>query len=1344
MKKATLLFGLVYCFFYGNAQAPNWLWAKSAGGTGGDGGSRITTDGNGNIYATGDFSDSSIVFGSFTLTNTNKDTADFFIVKYDANGNVLWAKSAGGTQTDKGQSISTDANGNVYVIGNYESSSITFGSYTLVNKGNSWDIFAVKYDSNGNVLWAKSAGGTTWDWGNSLATDNNGNLYLTGYFTSPSIAFSNDTLPSGFFLIKFDSNGNELWGKSVGSYYDYGLDVTTDNNGNVYVSGTFWSTVIIFGIDTLQNTSGNQYDAFVVKYDSNGNVLWARSAGALYNDGGNGIMTDNTGNVYVTGYYSGSSIIFGSDTLQLTSYGYMYYDFFVVKYASNGNVLWAKSAGGPTGGMDYEVGYDISVDGGGNAYSTGHFTGPYIIFENDTLSNGINPGYFNVFTVKYDSSGNFIWSQCATSASGISGINNGGNGISTDNNGYTYITGSFLGPDIVFGNDTLLNAGYTDFFIAKLESSSPCNITLALSKTDATCTGCNDGTATVTPNGGTTPYTYLWNNSATTSAITGLFAGTYSVTVADAAACTKTDAIAVNQPGCNITLSLSKIDATCNGCNDGTASVIPSGGIAPYSYLWSNGKTTQTITGLLAGTYSVTVTDAAACTKSGSISVNQPGSTPSNIIVNNVILNNTAFLNPKLLWSGTTSQTASTIKICADASTATHISFVNNTGINSNNIKFWIASDPSGINSDVSGQFINYVVSGYTITAEYAHPKYLQSTYAPLRSDNIQIVDYTNSSPAIFTIPIEIYRAPVIMVHGLWGDYMSFLDMKNYLDASGYYPFGSINQSLLILNADYSATNANYFYDNRNVVPSNINTILNIARTQNFSAGKVDVIGHSMGGLLSRYYLQSPAYQQKKDIHKLITINTPHSGSQFGNLLTNTTNGAAIAAQAVAEPIANSCFNSSIYNGAVNDLAINSPAMNYLNTSTLNNGIVPTHAIITECTTVNDNAYYLMLAAAAPPIQMSTSAFFDYMFYNDPNDLVVSALSQSGGLPSSATNTLQNQMHIGSPANLNVMNEVINAINTNPADASYFAQSGFSPASLNSHFKLANDTSTFNLQSGSIAITYPAPNQNFNTGDLIPVNITSSNGINRTILQAINLQSNAFLKDTVLSNGIINYVVPANAFGKVKIIALGYDPNNLIDYDTLTINVNLTAALDSLKSYPDTIHVQVNNIAPINLVGYFSNGYSYNISHASGIQYQLANPGVASYYNSNLIRGNQIGITSVLATYLSYSKTIPVVVSPQDTTIHLSTGIDSPQTNNNSSIPLIIYPNPSIGTFTLEFEAAVTATIKVINVFGEIIYTTHFKNASRKEINLRNIATGIYFVQIKTGDKLLNKKIIIQ
>ena len=433
------------------------------------------TDASGNVFVTGKFNCSSITFGTTTLTNngppetlTSFGTFDMYIVKYDKDGNVKWAKSAGGTNDDIGFSIVTDGSGNVYVTGSFGSSTITFGTIVLTKAASGTnDGFIVKYDPAGNVVWAQRAGGILYDNFSKLVTDGSGNVYATGSFASSSITLGTITLinpspGSGIpFFVKYDPSGNALWAW-VWPVGVYSRDIALDGSGNLYYMGTFTTSTITFGTTTLTNSgSAGSSDIFIVKYGIEGNVLWAKSAGGSANDVGYGIATDGSGNIYVTGSFLSSIITFGGIGLTISKSGTE--DMFIVKYDPSGTALWARKAGGTS----VNRGYDITTDGSGNAYVTGTFVNYPIIFGTKTLPNG---GAYDMFIVKYDASGNVPW---AKSAGGI--YNEMGLGIATDVSGNVFVTGYFTSPKITFGTITLTNtngtnpSGYQDMFITKYD-----------------------------------------------------------------------------------------------------------------------------------------------------------------------------------------------------------------------------------------------------------------------------------------------------------------------------------------------------------------------------------------------------------------------------------------------------------------------------------------------------------------------------------------------------------------------------------------------------------------------------------------------------------------------------------------------------------------------------------------------------------------------------------------------------------------------------------------------------------------------------------------------------------
>ena len=152
---------------------------------------------------------------------------------------------------------------------------------------------------------------------------------------------------------------------------------------------------------------------------------------------------------------------------------------------------------------------------------------------------------------------------------------------------------------------------------------SSTNITVNVSGTDATCNGGSDGTATAGASGGTAPYSYSWSNGATGANISGLLAGSYTVTATDANGCTGTAMVTIGEPAGMIVNATSTV-VSCNGNTDGSVSASVSGGVAPYSYVWSDGSTSPNVYFVPVGTYTVTVTDANGCTATGSTEVTEP------------------------------------------------------------------------------------------------------------------------------------------------------------------------------------------------------------------------------------------------------------------------------------------------------------------------------------------------------------------------------------------------------------------------------------------------------------------------------------------------------------------------------------------------------------------------------------------------------------------------------------------------------------------------------------------------------------------------------------------------
>ncbi len=450
-----LVLTIIFTFYLLNisfGQIQSFPWAKTATGVGLDEGIAICNDVSGNVYVTGQFTSPVITFGTYTLANTSGSTV--FLTKYNSAGTVLWARAATCTGSDYGNSVTTDVAGNIFISGFFQSPSIIFGSFTLTNQGN-YDIFLVKYDSGGNVIWARSSGGSGNDYGYSTKTDPTGNIYVAGSFGSPTTIFGVYTLTNNgvcdSYLTKYDTNGNVLWANNaIGTGGDETWSLCTDALGNVYVTGDYVSPTLIFGSYTLTNTGVSPM--YIAKYNNTGIVQWAVniSGTSTSYDLSNWIIANAAGDLIITGAYTSSSLVIGSNTLINNGSS----DVFIAKYTSSGNPVWAISAGST--GVD--KGYSLSADAN-NIYCFGSFTNS-IIFGTNTLTPPVNAPD-PVFIITLDYSGNV---KCA------SYLNSGGDdqaGISADNLGNAYITSDFVPTNLVIGT-TILNAtGGENFYVAK-------------------------------------------------------------------------------------------------------------------------------------------------------------------------------------------------------------------------------------------------------------------------------------------------------------------------------------------------------------------------------------------------------------------------------------------------------------------------------------------------------------------------------------------------------------------------------------------------------------------------------------------------------------------------------------------------------------------------------------------------------------------------------------------------------------------------------------------------------------------------------------------------------------
>ena len=362
-----------------------------------------------------------------------------------------WAeKAAGSSSIGKGK-INVDANGSVFFAGVFRDS-IQLGTTTLVAAGTS-AVYLAKYDAGGSLQWATIAARDSAINVGGIHVDAFGRVDIVGqYFLQATFgSANNDTLIStgdyDVFLARYDSSGNLLWSVSLGDTgYDFGSGVCADDHGNTYITGEFHFSSFPF--------SGSKI--IIACYDSLGNSKWLKMPSSFSStDIAEEIKTDSAGNSYVTGQFFGTLTF---DSVTILNAGNIEANTYIGKFDANGDNLWLQKAGAASG---YCAGFGIDVDPIGNSYITGVFHGTISL---GTLSLSSSFGVANeIFIAKVDSGGNYVW---AVKPNGVGQ----GRDISVNNSGACFIYGQFT-DSLNAGATHLSNPGSNNIFIIRADTS---------------------------------------------------------------------------------------------------------------------------------------------------------------------------------------------------------------------------------------------------------------------------------------------------------------------------------------------------------------------------------------------------------------------------------------------------------------------------------------------------------------------------------------------------------------------------------------------------------------------------------------------------------------------------------------------------------------------------------------------------------------------------------------------------------------------------------------------------------------------------------------------------------
>ena len=466
----------------GSKDGGNLIWVKHAGGPGYDECSGITTLSDNSTVVVGGFADSA-TFGEgetnqTVLTSTGSE--DIFVARYNPDGTLAWAKSAGGGKKDKGTEVVKLSDNSTVVIGFFQFSA-TFGpgeaNETILTSAGVYGsfIFISRYNPDGTLAWAKRVGGSVEnEVGCGITALSDNSTVMIGLFNN-SVTFGKGevkqtTLTSrgmnDIFIARYDPDGTLAWAKRAGgSDSDSSKGIKTLSDNSLVVTGWFNSTAT-FGPseanETVLTSSGDE-DIFIARYKSNGTLIWAKRSGGSNFDISKGITTLSDNSTVVVGSFNGSSIFGPGDTNQTVLISLSKSDTFIARYNPDGTLAWAKCLGGAS---DYWSS-DITTLSDNSTVISGCFGGTATFGPGEVNETVLTAtGAWDIFIARYNPDGSLVWVKRA------GGLDyDQSNGITTLSDDSTVVTGWYYTKSTFGPGESLQTVltyfGDRDIFIAR-------------------------------------------------------------------------------------------------------------------------------------------------------------------------------------------------------------------------------------------------------------------------------------------------------------------------------------------------------------------------------------------------------------------------------------------------------------------------------------------------------------------------------------------------------------------------------------------------------------------------------------------------------------------------------------------------------------------------------------------------------------------------------------------------------------------------------------------------------------------------------------------------------------
>lgn len=444
-------------------------------------------DKTGNLYYTGHVASGADVdpTAGIDVRTTTVNSVDALLTKINADGSYAWSRVFGGAGFDRGSSVVTDNNGNVYLAGQF-SGSVDFNPggvadvHTSANTGLEYDNFVTKINADGSYGWTRVLGGYFYIFGRTIDVDSQGNVYVAAAFSIPqdfALEGAGDVRTpvagsADIALTKINADGSYAWTHTMGSTgYDMGHSVTVDANDNVYFTGHFVGTVDLDPTANVANftSDSNSSDVFVMKFDANDTYQWTKTFGGPGWDGPYAIDNDDAGNVYVSGLFAGTSDLDPTAGIALsTTTGPV--DIYVTKLNADGSFAWAQTMG-EASPFYYSVvnwGSAMAVDGAGNVFVSRCFVDSMDFDPTAAVDLRTSMGAEDIFVTQLNTDGTYGWTATMGGAT-----TDCANAVATSAQGDLAVLGNYTGmvdfnPAV---GEVAISQGGMDIFISQFKAS---------------------------------------------------------------------------------------------------------------------------------------------------------------------------------------------------------------------------------------------------------------------------------------------------------------------------------------------------------------------------------------------------------------------------------------------------------------------------------------------------------------------------------------------------------------------------------------------------------------------------------------------------------------------------------------------------------------------------------------------------------------------------------------------------------------------------------------------------------------------------------------------------------